>query len=341
MARLLRSRSIIAAAAVAAVLVVAVALTAAGASTPVDLPRVSAERLIASSISAVADRSLSLSGTVETHVDLGIPQLPGMLSDPTGPAGLLLSDQTFKVWRSPAGARVAQILPSAERDVIVTPTDLWLWDSPRFAAWHAGLPGTSAMPSPPSLADIQTVVSRLLAKLVPYADLTTAEPIEVADRPAYVLRLTPASSRTLVDHVDVAIDAATRAPLAFDVFATGRADAVVRAGYTSISFGPIDPSVFAFTPPAGAAVHELRPPIGHEAGHDADHGEMPQVRWFGTGFDLIAAVPVRRVPEQLAPLFPYAGPLGSADVVQAGGRTWILAGLVPPDALARVGPELR
>jgi outer membrane lipoprotein-sorting protein len=343
MARALRSRSIVAAGVAAVAVVVAVALTTAGAATRPDLKPVAPDRLIASSITAAADRSLSMSGTVETHVDLGIPQLPGSLSaGPAGAGSVLTSDQTFRVWRSPDGIRVAQMLPAAERDLVVTPTDAWLWDSQRFAAWHATLPGASAIPDVPSLGDAQTMISNLLSRLAPFADVTTADPVEVAGRPAYVVRLTPApSSNTLVDRVEVAIDAQTRVPLRLQAFATGADAPAIDAGYTDVSFGPVDASMFRFNAPDGAALHRVRPPAEHRMAGDLKPFEMPQVRWFGTGFDVVAAIPVSSMPKELAPLFPYRGPLGSADVVEGNdGHTWLVAGLVPPDALAQAESRL-
>jgi outer membrane lipoprotein-sorting protein len=345
MARLLRSRSVVVAALAAVAIVVAVALTSAGAATTPDLPPVAADRLIASSLVAAADRSQPVSGTVQTHVDLGIPQLPAFASasGPSGLASVLLTDQTLKVWRSSDGMRVAQLLPAAERDVVVTPSDLWIWDSDRFAAWHASIPAGAATNPVPSLADVQSVASGLIARIEPYATVTTAGTEEVADRPAYLVRLTPASSSaTPVDRVEVAIDAATRIPLRLEVFAKGAAEAVVRVGYTAVSFDPFDPSVLRFTPPDGAAVHELQPPDGGSADDAAGTpGEMPDVRWFGTGFDLVAAVSVPSVPKDLTPFFPFRGPIASADLVDRGDHVWIVAGLVPPDALAAVEPELR
>ncbi len=339
MARILRKRSILASAAAAVVIVTTIALTTAGAAPRPDLAPVPADTLIASSLAAVADPSLSMSGTVRTHVDLGIPQLPGTLSSSSGPLSVLLSDQTFKVWRSPDGKRIAQILPSAERDVIATPTDLWAWDSQRFTAWHATVPSSATAAQSLSPADIDSIVSKAIATVAPYADVTTAAPIEVAGRPAYVVRLTPAaSSNTLVDRIDVAIDADTRVPLRFQIFAKGVADSVVDVAYADVSFGAVDPSIFSFTPPAGATIHQLTAPTDAETA-PADT-PMAGVRVFGTGFDLVAAVPVPSVPKQLEPFFPYRGPLGSADVVERGGQTWVVAGLVPPDALAKAEQKL-
>jgi outer membrane lipoprotein-sorting protein len=347
MVRLLRSRSVVAAAIAAALVVATVALTA-GAATAPDLTPVPADRLIASSIDAVADRSLSVSGTGRTHVDLGIPQLPTGVSSPSGPLSLLLSDQTFKVWRSPDGVRTAQMLPAAERDVIVTPSALWLWDSDRFTAWHADLSalgiGTATPSAPPSLGDLETMVSKLLARIEPYASVTTASPVEVAGRPAYVVQLTPvSSSNTLVHRIEVAVDAQTRLPLRLEVFAKDVSAPVVSAGYTAVSFAEVDPSVFDFTRPNGATVHELGEGGDENAVNDGGqlaNGGISDVRTFGESFDLVFAARVADVPKELAPFFPYRGAIASADVVDRGDHRWIVAGLVPPDALERVEHKL-
>jgi hypothetical protein len=142
-----------------------------------------------------------------------------------------------------------------------------------------------------------------------------------------------------VDRVEVAIDASTRIPLRLEVFAKGAADPVVSVGYTAVSFEPFDPSVLRFTPPDGAAVHQLHPPAKGDTKEAP--GSMPHLRWFGRGFDLVAAVSVPTVPKELRPLFPFHGPIASADVVDRGDHVWIVAGLVRPDALAAVEPKLR
>lgn len=345
MARVIRSRSV-AVAVAAAVLLALVGLGAVQAEPRPDLPAVAPERLIASSLEAVARRT-PISGRVTTHVDLGLPQLPSNLSDPTGPAGVLLSDQTFQVWRSPDGLRVAQLLPFAERDVVVNATDAWLWDSNRFTAWHAAVGGPAA-PSPeiPSLGDLTDLVARAVDRLAPYANVTSADPEVVAGRDAYVVRLTPTDPGTLIGHVDVALDAGTRLPLRVSVFAKGGASAALEAGFTSVSFDPVDPGMFVFAPPRGATVEQVRPPAGGWDGHaepsegTAADGLPAGVRVFGRGFGLVLAVRVPEVPKDIRPLLPYAGPLGSVDAVERGDHAWIVAGAVAPDRLAEVEPTL-
>ncbi len=339
MARLLRSRSALAATALAVAFVLAVGWLSIGRAAPMpDLPSVSPSTLIASTLHAVANRT-PVSGTVTTHVDLGIPQLPSNLNDPAGPAAVLLADQTFKVWYGHDGIRVAQILPFAERDLVANRTDLWFWDAQRFTAWHEAVDQTAARQAPPSLGDLTRLVSEVLHDNRSYVAASVAQAQVVAGRDVYVLRLTPATADTLLGRIDVAIDAETRMPLSLQVFARGSSAAVVEVKYASVEFGPVDASMFTFTPPQDAVVKQVSEERSAAPG---SMGQPPfqDVRVFGRGFGMVLAVRVSDVPADLRRLFPYGGPLGSADVVDRGDHSWLVVGLVEATALAEVEPKL-
>src|SRR5581483_1970492 len=217
MARILRSRRVVAAGAAALVLSVLGGLRAVGADPRPDLPSVPPERLIASALRAIAERT-PLSGTVRTHVDLGIPELPSELG-PSSPLGVLVSDQSLKVWRSPSGVRVAQLLPFGERDVISNGAEVWVWDSDRFRAWHLRAPVGASPPAVPSMGDLEGLVGGVLEAVRPDATVTESDPTIVAGRASYVISLTPSSPSTLVGRIDLAIDGQTRVPLRLQGFA--------------------------------------------------------------------------------------------------------------------------
>lgn len=343
MARLLRSRSAIASIVMALVIAASAGLAVGRAETVPLLPPVAPERLIADALVAIASRT-PVSGTITTHLELGLPQLPASLGPSGGAASILLADQTFKVWRSPDGTRVAQILPFAERDLIATRTDVWAWDSDAFTAWHAAVPPSAEPPAPPSAGDLEAIVGKVLAGAAPYATLSVAEPERVAGRDAYVLALEPTDTTTLVGSIRVAIDAETSLPLSLQVIPKGSVDAAIEAGFTSVDFGPVDPSIFTFTPPDGATVKELGASAdgAHDCGADCGSAEMPEVRTFGDGFGLILALRVKTgdLPQDVRAMLPHAGPLGSVDLVERGDHAWILAGAVRPGALQVVEPEL-
>jgi outer membrane lipoprotein-sorting protein len=339
MARLLRSRSASAAAVSAVAIVLAVGWLSVGRAAPMpDLPSTSPSTLIASTLHAVATRT-SVSGTVTTHVDLGIPQLPSSLSDPAGPAAVLLADQTFKVWYGPDGIRVAQLLPFTERDLVANRSDVWFWDAQRFTAWHGAVDETAPRQAPPSLGDLTRLVSEILHDDRSYVAASVAQAQVVAGRDAYVLRLTPATADTRLGRIDVGIDAETRMPLSLQVFARGSSAAVVEVKYASVAFGPVDASMFTFTPPQDAVVKQVS---DESSGAPGSMGQPPfqGVRVLGRGLGMIFAVRVSDVPADVRRLFPYAGPLGSADLVNRGDHSWLVVGLVEATALAEVEPKL-
>jgi outer membrane lipoprotein-sorting protein len=340
MARLLRSRSAFAATVLSATVLLALGWLSVGRAAPMpDLPSVSPSALIASTLHAVANRT-PISGTVTTHVDLGIPQLPSSLNDPSGPAGLLLADQTFKVWYGPGGIRVAQILPFTERDLVSNGRDVWFWDAQRFTAWHDTLDETAPRQPPPSVGDLTGLVSKVLRNHRSYVAASVAQAQVVAGRDAYMLRVTPATgSDTLLERIDVAIDAQTRMPLALQVFALGSSAPVVEVKFASVAFEPVDAAMFTFTPPPGAVVKDVRD-VTHGSPDALGQPPVQGVRVFGQGFGTVLAVRISEVPPDVRGLFPYAGPLGSADLVNRGDHSWLLVGLVTPAALAEVELKL-
>jgi len=135
---------------------------AAGSAPSLDLPTVGAQDLVASTIRA-AESGRPISGSVTTHVDLGLPDIPTSMGG--GPSGIesVIGDQRFKVWSSPDGLRVSQLLPFAERVFVGSPTDVWTWNSDQDLAVHTSMDAstrravsrnlTSALGDPVQLAD--------------------------------------------------------------------------------------------------------------------------------------------------------------------------------------------
>ena len=180
-------------------------------------------------------------------------------------------------------------------------------------------------------ADILRFTQRMLEAVAPYADVSVDTTSIVAGRPVYDLVLTPTSTLTLIGRIDVAIDAETRLPLRFQVFPRGSDAAAIEAGFTNVSFEPIDPSMFSFTPPPGTTVHQAADVIAHLRASAGSDGAPPvsDPHVFGRGFDLRVAVRLDApLPAGAGQLLPYAGPLLSAITVERDGQTWLLVGPV-------------
>jgi outer membrane lipoprotein-sorting protein len=311
---------------------------------PPSLPSVSAARLLGSSITAL-ERPFSISGDVRTVLDLGLPQIPSSLGGGAGAGDAITSlvgTQRFKVWRSPDGVRLAHILDFDERTLVVNHTDAWWWDAQDMTAQHLTYSDTSAAQrahATQAMGDPTAIAGRILRSLAPYARIDVNGTARVAGRPVYRLVLTPRATRTLIGSIDVSIDAATRLPLDVAVVAKGTTAPSMEAGFTSVSFGAIDPSMFVFTPPSGTTVttpssQDLPWSGPSMPGQDFAPRSAPHTRVFGTGFATRLAIRLRGpLPSTARMLLPYGGPLASALQVQRGGHTWLLAGFVGLDTL--------
>jgi hypothetical protein len=327
---------------VVALAIAAVGVASVRADPAPDLPPIGGDQLLASSLAALA-RPFTISGEVETRFDLGIPQIPASVSGGTGGGvmgalSLVTGDQRYKVWRSPDGVRIAHLLAFSEQDLVASASDAWFWDSSDMSAVHFGFPGMKlweAAPPPYQAAvrdaDILEFSQRALEAVAPYAEVSVDTTSIVAGRSAYGLVLTPTSTLTLVGRVVVAIDAETRLPLRFQVFPRGSDAAAIEAGFTSVSFDAIDPSMFSFTPPPGTTVRQAADVIAEaRASGDGDGSPaMSEPRIFGRGFDLRVAIRLdSALPDGAGALLPYSGPLLSAITVERDGQTWLLVGPV-------------
>jgi outer membrane lipoprotein-sorting protein len=326
-----------------AVAVVVGGTIAGNAQTPPpSLAPLSAEQLLSNLITTAGTTPPpSLSGEASSSVNLGLPQIPAGVGGTagTGVMDLLTGDQSYKVWRSPDGVRIANLLPASERDLVANKTDAWFWDSRTQTAKHltydaaamqAAMRAQQQSATPP---DPSTLAATIVRRLAPFAALSVSSTQWVAGEATYTLVLTPTSSTTLVGSVQVALDANNWVPLQLEVFAKGSDAAAIRVGFTSISFGPVDASTFEFTPPAGAAVTTSALPMhGLDEVDGNQHDAAPLT--FGTGFDTVVGYRLTSpLPPEASALLPYSGPLASAIVADTASGTWVLAGAVPVSEL--------
>jgi outer membrane lipoprotein-sorting protein len=340
---------------IAAILLVTLAVAGLGATVvraedDPALPAVSADELLASTIEA-ASHPVTISGPVRTTLDLGLPELPASLTTGVGLPGILTSltgTQRWRVWRSPDGLRVAHLLVAREQDLVVNRDAAWWWDSADLRAIRLDLSAmrSATAGSPPAPSDTPfdpiELARTLIRGLAPCASVSVQGTTTVAGRDAYVLALTPLLDDSLLGSVRFAIDAQTRLPLRVEVLPRDGGDPAVTAGYTAVSFDPIDPAMFAFEPPPGATMRDAADMVRPASATDA--GGLPSVtdsRVTGECAGVIVAVRLDGpLPARAAQLLPFAGPVGSAIAVDRGDHTWVLAGLVDASALEARAAEL-
>jgi hypothetical protein len=349
-----RATAVVAAASIA---VAGVAVAARGAP---HLRPVPAERLIASTLEAMADPG-PVSGQLRTHVALGLPSLPGQAGQPQDPTARALDaingDHRVRLWRSDDGLRLAELLPTAELGLVVRRSagtaEAWAWDSVTFTAYRFGpVPLEHRAPAHPQQLFDPEVLARLsLEAVAPTTHVFVGEPVRVAGRDAYRLVIEPRSEGTLVGRVELFVDAARWIPLGVAVFARGAGSPALSVAFETVGFGPIDPATFTFTPPPGASVVPLPLPSDkNEAGQAppprrAEPGTkvstLPDhVRLFGAGWETVLAyrvsLPSASTGDEFdfRSLLPLSGSLFSVRLAERGGHGWLLFGAVPQARLA-------
>jgi hypothetical protein len=144
--------------------------------------------------------------------------------------------------------------------------------------------------------------------------------------------------------------------LAVRVYARSETSPALSAAFSAVRFGPVDPGVFRFVPPAGATVREAYREVanGREAPATSRPGAedtaVRGVRILGTGWSSILAVEVTNEAVagagavdglDLRQFLPFSGPLFSVRLASVDGHTWLLAGAVPQRDLAAAEPGLR
>jgi len=116
--------------------------------------------------------------------------------------------------------------------------------------------GSSDRHEVPSVAKIEEGIARLSE----HALLSGATPANVAGQPAYTVRLSPKEGGSLIGGAELSFDAAHGVPLRAAVYSSKSSAPVLELAATEISYGPVDGSVFSFSPPAGVKLEEITIP---------------------------------------------------------------------------------
>lgn len=257
-------------------------------------------------------------------------------------APALVGGASGRLWLTGDGrGRIELQSDAGDTQVVWSPTLATVYDASSNTAYRIALPAhpqqTAPAKTPPSVAQLET----LLQKLAQAADVSAADPLALAGRPAYSVRVSPKDTAGLFDGGRVGWDAATGAPLDVAIFARGDATPVLELKVTDVSYGAVLSSAVEVAPPARAKVVDLSLPS------DQGGGAKPKPV---TGLDAVqAAVPFRLVaPDALgsrrrsavrlvgedSALLVYGQGLGAIAVLerqpsqrQGGGLTGLLAAL--------------
>jgi outer membrane lipoprotein-sorting protein len=154
----------------------------------------------------------------------------------------------------------------------------------------------------PSVQEIQEAI----AKATPNATVSGAQPTDVAGQPAYTVRISPAKNGGLIGGAELSWDAVHGVPLRAAIYSSTSSSPVIELAATEVSYGPVDSSVFDFTPPASAKIEEVtlpkhessssgqpgsnQPDSGSSGQPDHSGGSAPKASTHGEGLASITVI---------------------------------------------------
>ncbi|MBO0839932.1 MAG: outer membrane lipoprotein carrier protein LolA, partial [Sciscionella sp.] len=270
------------------------------------LPAVSPQALVDSVLTAKVP---ALGGTVEVDNGLGLPAIPG------APAMLGNGKSQLRVYTDGANrSRVSIPQSNKETTIVDDGSTVWEYDSTDRTVDKTPVSERQKAHQQMRLTDPEVAAQSLVSKVEKSSTVTVDGTEQIAGRSAYALVLTPKpSEKTLVREVRVAIDSQLRIPLELDVYANGSADPALRIGFTDLNVGAQDPSLFTFTPPAGAKVSTPKSSDVHKQAGEVNGLDAKQV---GDGWD---AVFTGKLPADA--LSGSQGGAAKSGMPQSGGPT--------------------
>jgi len=219
---------------------------------------------------------------------------------------------------------------------------------------QSAVPDSGAHHEAPTVAKIEEAISHLSE----HANVSGATPTDVAGQAAYTVRVTPKESGSLLGGAELSFDAVHGVPLRAAIYSTESSAPVIELAATSISYGPVESSVFEFTPPANTKVEEVVLPEkdGAKPGDSTQGGEHPKVTSQGHGLSTIGVLESKTklgastsstLPEGL-PQVKINGTtateltteLGTLLTFERSGVRYLVGGAVPPSAVEAVAKGL-
>jgi len=203
----------------------------------------------------------------------------------------LLSGASGRLWLTNDGkGRIELQSDAGDVQIVWNKTGVSVYDASSNTVYRLALQATNesnqGTRTPPTVAQI----SDFLAQLARHVDVSGANPMTVAGRPAYGASLSPKEIGGLLGSARLAWDAQQGAPLSVGVYAKGSSAPTLKLSATHISYGSVPSSNVDVAPPAGAKVVDL----GTLAGKSGSEKAKPKpvtgldaVR-AAAGFDVIA-----------------------------------------------------
>jgi outer membrane lipoprotein-sorting protein len=271
----------------------------------------------------------------------------------------LLAGASGRLWISKAGdVRLELQAEKGDTQILYDGHTLSLYDAATNTLYrytpptHEGTASAHGQSTPPSVTQIEEAIAHLQA----HANVSGATPTDIAGHAAYTVRVSPKETGSLLGGAELSFDASTGAPLRAAVYSSDSSAPVIELAATSVSYGPVSESVFAFTPPAGAKIEEVSP-SSHASPHhaDANPANKPKLTSRGKGLSTIGVLEEKSTtskgssePLEGLPKVNINGvnaselrtELGTILSFERGGVRYVLGGSVTPSAIEELARGL-
>ena len=223
--------------------------------------------------------------------------------------------------------------------------------------------GSSGSGDPTAHHEVPTVakIEEAISHLSEHANVSGATPTDVAGQAAYTVHVSPKENGSLIGGAELSWDAVHGVPLRAAIYSSTSSSPTIELAATDVSYGPVESSVFEFTPPANAKIEEIVAP-GEDGAKPADpstsSGERPHVTTHGHGVAAVAVIESKAkegaseqssqaLPEDLqkvkvngieAAELPTA--LGTLLSFERSGVRYLLVGSVTPAAIEAIARGL-
>jgi outer membrane lipoprotein-sorting protein len=188
-----------------------------------------------------------------------------------GNASALMSGATGRLWLTNDGRGRLELQSNAGDVQIVWNKDkVTAYDASSNTVYTFNLPTTTTDSSSaanggaPSL----TQIGNFLSKLGERANVSAAQPTDIAGRPAYNVTISPKHDGGLLGSAELAWDAEHGVPLRVAVYAQGSSKPVLELAATDVSYGSVPASAVDVAPPGGAKTVDLSSAATPQTGAD-------------------------------------------------------------------------
>jgi outer membrane lipoprotein-sorting protein len=204
----------------------------------------------------------------------------------------LMSGASGRLWLTGDGRGRVELQSSAgDTQIVWNPSEVTVYDASSNTVYRADLPARTRQGSAPDAVPSLPRIDSFLAALSLHAEISPAQPTNIAGQPAYEVSLSPKHDGGLLASAALAWDAARGVPLRVAIFAQGSAAPVLELRATDIAYGPVSSSDVEVAPPAGAKVVQLTGPADHGGGGGTTEPAVTGLAAVMTGADFPVAAP--------------------------------------------------